>query len=170
MNDEEIAISRSTSGFGFGAQPAAPRPAPVQAPAAVDANAAAFVEDVIGDAAQPVVMFALEWCEFCWSVRKLFTKLGVPYRSVDLDAAAFAANGWGGKVRSALTARTGIVTIPQIFVGGELVGGCSELFAANQSGALQRLLERSGMAFDASSAVDAEQLLPNWLHPRQPAA
>jgi cysteine synthase len=170
MNDEEIAISRSTSGFGFDAPTPAPARAPVPAPAAVDAQAAAFVEDVIGDAAQPVVMFALEWCEFCWSVRKLFTRLGVPYRSVDLDAAAFAADGWGGKVRSALTARTGIVTIPQIFVGGELIGGCSELFAANQSGELGRLLERSGMAFDASHAVDAEQLLPNWLHPRQPAA
>ncbi|HUF81541.1 MAG TPA: pyridoxal-phosphate dependent enzyme [Burkholderiales bacterium] len=174
MNEEEIAISRSTSGFGFDAPPPAPArapvPAPVQAPAAVDAQAAGFVEDVIGEAAQPVVMFALEWCEFCWSVRKLFTKLGVPYRSVDLDAAAFAADGWGGKVRSALTARTGMVTIPQIFIGGELLGGCSELFAANQSGELRRLLERSGMALDATTAVDAEQLLPSWLHPRQPAA
>jgi cysteine synthase len=174
MNDEEIAISRSTSGFGFDAPQPVPQPAPqpaqVHAPAAVDAQAAAFVEAAIGDAEQPVVMFALEWCEFCWSVRKLFARLKVPYRSVDLDAAAFAANGWGGKVRSALTARTGIVTIPQIFIGGELVGGCSEVFAANRSGALQRLLEGSGMAVDASSPVDAEQLLPNWLHPRQPAA
>jgi cysteine synthase len=169
MNDEEIAISRSTSGFGFDAPPPQP-PAPVQAPAAVDPQAAAFVDDVIGDAAQPVVMFALEWCEFCWSVRKLFKKLGVPYRSVDLDAAAFAADGWGGKVRGALSARTGIVTIPQIFIGGALVGGCSELFAASQSGALQRLLERAGMALDAANAVDAQQLLPSWLHPRQPAA
>ena len=129
-----------------------------------------YVADVIADEEQPVVMFALEWCEFCWSVRKLFTKLGVPYRSVDLDAAAFAADGWGGKVRSALNARTGMVTIPQIFIGGELVGGCSEIFAANDSGALQRMLERSGVAFEPGSPVDAQQLLPNWLHPRQPAA
>jgi cysteine synthase len=170
MNDEEIAISRSTSGFGFDAPQPAPAPAPVQAPAAVDAQAADFVEEVIGDVAQPIVMFALEWCEFCWSVRKLFMKLGVPYRSVDLDAAAFAADGWGGKVRSALTARTGMATIPQIFIGGELVGGCSEIFAANDSGALQRMLERSGGAFEPGSPVDAQQLLPNWLHPRHPAA
>jgi hypothetical protein len=50
MNDEEIAISRSTRGFGFDAPQPAPARRPVPAPAAVDAQAAAFVEDVIGDA------------------------------------------------------------------------------------------------------------------------
>jgi cysteine synthase len=115
-------------------------------------------------------MFALEWCEFCWSVRKLFARLGVPYRSVDLDSAAFAADGWGGKVRAALTARTGMATIPQIFVGGELIGGCSEIFEAHGSGALQRLLKRNGVRFDETQSVEPERLLPNWLHPRQPAA
>jgi cysteine synthase len=172
MNEEELAISRSTVGFGFDAAPPAPQPAaPVQAPASVvDPQAAAFVEAAIGDRAQPVVMFALEWCEFCWSVRKLFTRMGVAYRSVDLDAAAFAAEGWGGKVRNALTARTGMATIPQIFVGGELVGGCSEIFEANRSGALKRLLKLNGVQFDETRSVEAEHLLPNWLHPRQPAA
>jgi cysteine synthase len=52
------------------------------------------------------------------------------------------------------------VTIPQIFIGGELVGGCSELFAANQTGELQRLLERSGMAFDATNAVERSNCCP----------
>ena len=133
-------------------------------------EAETFVAKVLADREQPVVMFALEWCEFCWSVRKLFARLGVPYRSVDLDAAAFAADGWGGKVRAALTARTGMATIPQIFVGGELIGGCSELFEACSSGALQRLLTQAGVPVDATSTVEAETLLPNWLHPRQPAA
>jgi cysteine synthase len=169
MNEEEIAISRSTDGFGFDVSPA-PAPRPAAVPTAVDAAAAAFVEAAIGDAGQPVVMFALEWCEFCWSVRKLFMKLAVPYRSVDLDAAAFAAEGWGGKVRAALTARTGIATIPQVFVGGELVGGCSEVFEAHRSGALQRMLRQAGVGFDAGTPVEADHLLPNWLHPRQPAA
>ena len=114
-------------------------------------------------------MFALEWCEFCWSMRKLFGKLGISYRSVDLDAAAFAADGWGGKVRAALTARTGMATIPQIFIGGELVGGCSDLFEAYGSGGLEELLKANGVRFDASDAFEPEQLLPNWLHPRQPA-
>jgi cysteine synthase A len=172
MDEEEIAISRSTAGFGFDASPS-PAPSTEPAPAPVVAaspEAVRFVEEAIADREQPVVMFALEWCEFCWSVRKLFARLGLPYRSVDLDAAAFAADGWGGKVRAALTARTGMATIPQIFVGGELIGGCSELFEAHRSGALQRLLRCNGVRFDETQSVEPERLLPNWLHPRQPAA
>jgi len=42
-----------------------PEPAVVLDPAAQ-----AYVSDVVHDNA--VVMFALEWCEFCWAVRKLF--------------------------------------------------------------------------------------------------
>ncbi len=61
-----------------------------------------FVAQTIGDTNQPVVMFALEWCEFCWSVRKLFTKCGIDYRSVDIDSAALKQDDWGGQIRSAL--------------------------------------------------------------------
>jgi cysteine synthase len=44
---------------------------------------------VTADAAQPVVMFALEWCEFCWSVRRLFRAFDIPYRSIDLDSVEY---------------------------------------------------------------------------------
>ena len=36
------------------------------------ADAARLVTQIVDD--EPVVMFALEWCEFCWSVRKLFAR------------------------------------------------------------------------------------------------
>ena len=76
-------------------------------------------------------MFALEWCEFCWSVRKLFAQLGIAYRSVDLDSVAYqAARPAAAKIRAVLKARTGTPTIPQIFIGGEHVGGCTDLFDA----------------------------------------
>ena len=29
------------------------------------------VERLLADPAKPVVFFALQWCEFCWSVRRL---------------------------------------------------------------------------------------------------
>ena len=51
-------------------------------------------------------MFALEWCEFCWSVRKLFKEFEIPYRSVDLDSAAYQKDNWGGQIRNVLKART----------------------------------------------------------------
>ena len=69
-------------------------------------EAEAFVNQVINDPEFPVVMFAFEWCEFCWSVRKLFGECGIPFRSVDLDSAEYQKNDWGGQVRAALRKAT----------------------------------------------------------------
>ncbi|MBN1240973.1 MAG: glutaredoxin, partial [Gammaproteobacteria bacterium] len=117
----------------------------------------------------PVVMFALEWCEFCWSVRKLFTRLGIEYRSVDLDSVAYQADDLGGRIRTVLAERTGAVTIPQIFIGGEHVGGCTDLFDAWRDGSIQRRLDARGIAYDTAAEVDPYALLPKWLHPRKSA-
>src|SRR6185369_18017653 len=91
-------------------------------PKAVDAEAETFLNGAI--AGDPVVLFALEWCEFCWSVRKLFKALAIPYRSVDIDSVAFQKDEMGMRIRRALSSKTGIATIPQIFVGGTFLGGC----------------------------------------------
>ena len=111
-------------------------------------------------------MFALEWCEFCWSVRKLFSKLDIPYTSVDLDSAENQKDEWGAQVRAALTAHTDMKTIPQIFVGGEFVGGCTEAFDAWNEGRLAEMLGGAGVAFDAEAKLDAYDFLPRWLQPR----
>ncbi|WP_343080130.1 glutaredoxin [Ostreiculturibacter nitratireducens] len=124
------------------------------------------VEELISDRETPVVLFALEWCEFCWSVRKLFAAAGIEYRSVDLDSAEYRENGWGGEVRQALAKKTGAVTIPQIFVGGEHLGGATETFDAFNSGALKRRLEMLDLGLEAEAIQNAYNFLPTWLHPR----
>ena len=132
----------------------------------VSADAAAFVQSAISDREHPVTMFALEWCEFCWSVRRLFAKQGIPYRSVDLDSVEYQKENRGGQIRAALTARTSFGTIPQIFVGGEFIGGCTDVFDAYKSGRLQQLLDKSGVEYDRALKVDPYSFLPAWLHPR----
>jgi cysteine synthase len=167
MNAEEIELSRSTPSYRFdGGAPAAPSAAPVE-PTELDAAAQAFVTDVVQN--QPVVLFALEWCEFCWSVRKLFARLGIEYESVDLDSVEYQADDRGGKIRAVLAERTGAPTIPQICIGGEWIGGCTDLFDAWRDGSLQQRLERHGIAYDAAADVDPYTLLPKWLHPRKTA-
>jgi cysteine synthase A len=171
MNDEEIAISRSTPGYRFDAPsvcrlPAAANRKPEPA-LAIDDEARSFVEDVIRD--NPVVMFALEWCEFCWAVRKLFAKLGIAYESVDLDSVAFQRQDIGVRIRAVLRERLGSPTIPQVFIGGQHIGGCTELFDALQDGSIEALLTRAGIACDADIDVDPYSLLPKWVHPRKTA-
>jgi cysteine synthase A len=111
-------------------------------------------------------MFAFEYCEFCWSVRKLFSECGIPYRSVDLDSADYQEDDWGGQVRAAVGARVGTPTIPQVFVGGEHIGGCTETFDAFKDGRLQEVLGRSGVAYRQNPGLDPYGLLPKWLQPR----
>jgi cysteine synthase A len=173
MNEEEIEISRSTPTCRFDAPtpapaPTAPKPEPVAAP--MDREAENFLEQTLNDPENPVVMFALEWCEFCWSVRRMFTKCGIPYVSVDLDSAAYQENDWGGRIRRALNARTDCATIPQIFVGGQFIGGCTELFDAYKDGKLQAMLKQAGVPFDEDLDVDPYDFLPGWLHSRKSAA
>jgi cysteine synthase A len=167
MDDEELALSRSTPSCRFDA-PAPPAPAQEGKPApALDPAADKFVSEVIRD--NRVVVFALEWCEFCWSARKLFARLGVEYESVDLDSVAFQDGDRGGLIRAILKERIGSPTIPQIYVGGEHIGGCTELMDEMRSGTLLQRLEACGVEIDASTDFDPYDLLPKWLHSRKSA-
>src|SRR6185312_12581258 len=110
MTAEEWAVSRSTPLCRFDAPAPAPTPLPAVAEQkiTVDPVAARYVDDVLDHSS--VVMFALEWCEFCWSVRKLFTRLGITYRSVDVDSVEYQKDDLGGKIRAVLADRTGAKT------------------------------------------------------------
>jgi cysteine synthase A len=169
MTAEEWAVSRSTPLCRFDAP--APAAAPVAAVAApkvtLDPAATRYVTDVLE--ASSVVMFALEWCEFCWSVRKLFTRLGIVYRSVDVDSVEYQKDDLGGKIRAVLADRTGARTLPQVFIGGQHVGGATDLFDAWRKGDIQKLLTDNGVAFDRSANLDPYTLLPKWLQPRKSA-
>jgi cysteine synthase A len=173
MTAEEIQISRSTPSYRFDAPPSAPAEEPEDATepepvAEVDPAAAQYVDDVV--AGSPVVLFSLEWCEFCWSVRKLFAEMDIPYRSVDLDSVEYQEGDLGGKIRTVLLDRTGQPTIPQIYVGGEHIGGATELFDECKEGTMAERLAEIGVDYDKSADVDPYSLLPKWLHPRQTAA
>ncbi len=168
MTGDEIALSRSTPNYRFDAPPQCALPPSAPTKPELDAEAERFVADII--AREPVVLFALEWCEFCWSVRKFFSGLNVPYHAVDLDSVAYQADDRGVKIRGALAERTGVRTIPQIFIGGEHIGGSTELFDAHRDGAMQRRLAAIGVDYDADVKIDPYALLPKWVQPRNTAA
>src|SRR5690606_17580078 len=109
MDEAELVLSRSTPGYRFDTQPvarSATPPSPATAPATAtepDAEAERFVTEVVRD--HGVVMFALEWCEFCWAARKLFGQLDIAYRSVDIDSAALQTDDMGTRIRAVLRQR-----------------------------------------------------------------
>jgi len=167
MTDDEQDIARSTPNYRFDSPPpAAPANDADEAPLVVEDDAREFLDTVTGDAEQPVVMFALEWCEFSWSVRKMFAHYDIPYRSIDLDSVAYQEGNRGGKIRAAIQEQTGLKTIPQIYIGGKHIGGATELFDAAKDGSMADLLKANNVAWTESENRDPYTFLPGWLHAR----
>ena len=176
MNADEMEISQSTPLARFDAPPPCEdnedaeqqdsAPEPPSTFIAGSEKGREFVNEFVNSTDEPVVMFALEWCEFCWAVRKLFADRNIPYRSIDLDSVVYQTDNLGGEIRAALTERTGMPTIPQVFVGGEFVGGCTEVFDAYREKQLQGLLANAEVSYDRNDEVDPYQFMPGWLHAR----
>lgn len=162
MNHAEQEIARSTPNFRFDEKNVEPAtsldPLPQDHP-----EGGALIDSLLRDRDNPVVLFALEWCEFCWAVRKLFEALKVNFLSVDLDSTDFLDDDRGTKIRASLHARAGSPTIPQLYIAGKHIGGCSEVMSANDSGALQQLLEEHGISYCKDAKPHSRQFLPNWV-------
>ena len=172
MDEEEMAISRSTGGFRFDIteteteEIADDDEAIAAAPAELDPAALTEVEATLAENPGKVVMFSLEWCEFCWSVRKMMDSCGIPYITVDLDSVAYQDNDRGGKILEVLTARNDWPTIPQIYLGDEFVGGATDLFDVGKAGELAGKLDAQNIPYNDNIKRDPYSYLPAWLHPR----
>ena len=88
------------------------------------------------------------------------------YLDVDLDSVAYQDNDRGGKILAVLNQRNDWPTIPQIYVGGEFVGGATDLFDVGKAGELQPRLAAKNIPFNETINKDPYSFLPAWLHPR----
>ena len=79
-----------------------------------------------------VLVYTTEHCSFCTRVKTLLDARRVPYREIDL---ARDPDG-----RAELARSTGMMSVPQVVIDGELLGGFQETLAADRSGQLRRLL------------------------------
>jgi glutaredoxin 3 len=79
-----------------------------------------------------VVIYTTPVCPYCVTAKRLLKKKGVAY--VEIDVAG------DDEARIRLTERTGLRTVPQIFVGDEHVGGSDDLHALDAAGKLDELL------------------------------
>ena len=170
MSDEEWEVSRSTPNYRFDAATTGKKETKTDQkviPENLDAEALAFVKKATSDASQPIVLFALAWCEFCWSVRKLFAKLDIPYRAIDLDSVKYQQDDQGSKIRAVLLDQLGSPTIPQIYIGGKHVGGATDLFTNYSNGELSKMLTQHNIQMkEMPEEFEPASLLPAWLHKR----
>jgi len=164
MTAEEFEISRSTPGFRFDVAPVTPEL--VQATDPLDEAVSHEVDAILRDPQQPIVMFAYRYCEFCNAVRKIFSEYGISFTAIELDSVAYQENKRGDKIYEVLKQRTGSVTLPQIFIGGDFAGGCIDVIDSLKSGQLHGRLREYGVSLDETVTIDPYERLPNWLIPR----
>jgi glutaredoxin 3 len=79
-----------------------------------------------------VTVYTTEPCSFCARVKGLLQSRGVEFTEINL-----ARDPEG---RMELARETGMMSFPQVIVGGELLGGFSEVQAAAESGRLEEML------------------------------
>ena len=72
-------------------------------------------------------------CPYCSRAKQLLSAKGAEFKEYDITM--------GGPKRAEMEQRVpGARTVPQIIIGGEVVGGCDALFALDSAGRLDAML------------------------------
>jgi cysteine synthase len=166
MTEEETELSNSTPFHRFDGSIQVTLAPPTRNVSAEDSS---FLEALIRDADDPVVVFGLEWCEFTWSVRSFLDRAGIPFRMINLDSIDLRDGRVGDKMRWALRTKVSSATLPQVFLGGRHIGGASEALAAFEERRLDAALDRLGVHVTEGAMAGATQYLPKWIQPRRHA-
>jgi len=93
---------------------------------------------------KPCVMYSLSTCPFCAKAKKALTVMGAMYSVVELDQ-----EEGGMATKAELAGITGQTSCPQVFIGGQFIGGCNDgglggVMPLKESGKLEELLISAG--------------------------
>jgi len=81
---------------------------------------------------QEIHIYIRNYCAYCRRAKELLNIKGVPFIEYDItDDPA---------LETAMRQRSGLTTVPQIFIGDRHIGGCDDLFALDEKGMLDPLL------------------------------
>lgn len=80
-----------------------------------------------------VTMYTWTVCPYCVRAKHLLNSKGIPFEEINID-------GKDDEL-TALRARTGWMTIPQIFIGDEFIGGYDDLAKLDREGRLDEMVK-----------------------------
>jgi glutaredoxin 3 len=90
-----------------------------------------------------VEIYTTPFCPYCRWAKELLRKKHVEFSEIDVSR--------DRELRREMTARAnGRTTVPQIFIGPTHVGGCDDLYALDEAGKLDPLLETPAPADPAA--------------------
>ena len=80
-----------------------------------------------------IEMYTTSWCPYCVRAKSLLAKKGQSVQEINIEEVDGA--------RDEMVQRSGgRMTVPQIFIDGEHVGGSDDLYALDAAGGLDKLL------------------------------
>ncbi len=82
-----------------------------------------------------VTMYSTRFCPYCIRARMLLESKQVKYTDISVDG--------DPELRREMMQRSGRRTVPQIWVGGQHVGGFDDLARLEQQGSLDQLLQQA---------------------------
>lgn len=81
-----------------------------------------------------VQIYTTTQCPFCINAKRLLKAKGIEFEEINIgDDEAFMLNR--------LAEKSGIYTVPQIFVNEEFIGGCDDLYQLERQNKLDALLK-----------------------------
>ncbi|XP_010548722.1 PREDICTED: glutaredoxin-C5, chloroplastic-like [Tarenaya hassleriana] len=92
------------------------------------------VKTTVGE--NPVVVYSKTWCSYSSEVKSLFKRLGVQPLVIELDE----LGPQGPQLQKVLERLTGQYTVPNVFVGGKHIGGCTDTLKLYRKGELEPML------------------------------
>ena len=81
-----------------------------------------------------ITIYTKSWCPYCSAAKDLLKNKGAAFTEIDIEAKA-------GARAEMIQKAQGRSTVPQIFIGERHVGGCDDLYAWDQGGQLDKLLQ-----------------------------
>lgn len=81
---------------------------------------------------KPVVIYTTRYCPYCVRAKQLLAHKSVAFSEIAVDGQP--------ELRHEMEVRSGRYTVPQIWIGKQHIGGCDELYALEQHGELNSLL------------------------------
>jgi glutaredoxin 3 len=82
--------------------------------------------------APKVTVYSKDYCPYCDRAKDLLSRKGVAFEAIELQ-------DHPGEFEK-LKARTGMMTVPQIFIGEKLIGGYTDMAALDRDGQLDQML------------------------------
>ena len=80
-----------------------------------------------------VEVYTRPWCGFCRRVKRLLKSKNISFTEIDVDR--------NSELKQTMIERSKRRTVPQVFLNGEHIGDCMELYDLDRKGLFEKLFE-----------------------------